>query len=244
MELKDWQQNWNELGKDDPLWVVISEPSKKGGRWDPKEFFEGGRNEIRGVLADMEKLNVKISFGRVLDFGCGVGRLSQALSHHFNEVHGVDISPSMVGHANGFNQFPGRCTYHINASNSLPMFPANHFDFVYSALVLQHIEPRFAKNYIREFLRVVKPGGTVVFQILQPVFWRGLIPESAIAAYRRLKHGNKAFIGMFGIPGKEMAALLNECGATTLHVIPLFCDSSRYLSFQYVVSKPRTGVQG
>jgi SAM-dependent methyltransferase len=244
MELKDWQQNWNELGKDDPLWVVFSDPSKKGGRWDPKDFFEAGRNEIRSVLAELEKLNVKLSCGRALDFGCGVGRVSQALSHHFDEVHGVDISPSMVGHANGFNQFPGRCTYHINAENSLPMFPANHFDFVYSVIVLQHIEPRFAKNYMREFFRVVKPGGTVVFQILQPVFWRGLVPDFAVTAWRRLKHGGKPFIGMFGIPEKEIAALLDECGVKTLQVKPLFCDTPRYLSFQYVVSKPSPGSQG
>jgi SAM-dependent methyltransferase len=244
MELKDWQQNWNELGKDDPLWVVISDPAKKGGRWDPKEFFETGRQEIRDALAELEKLNIKINWGRALDFGCGVGRVTQALSHHFSEAHGVDISPSMVEHANQFNQFPGRCTYHVNAENGLPLFPANHFDFVYSGIVLQHIEPRFAKNYIREFFRVVKPDGTIVFQLLRPVFWRSLVPDFAITAFRRLKHGRKPYIGMFGIPENEMTALLDECGAKRLQVKSVFCDSSRYLSIRYTLSKHGSNSQG
>ena len=31
-----------------------------------------------------------------LDFGCGIGRLSQALAEHFDQVYGVDISPKMI----------------------------------------------------------------------------------------------------------------------------------------------------
>jgi hypothetical protein len=45
------------------------------------------------------------------------------------------------------------------------MFPDATFDLVHSCIVLQHIEPLYTKEYLREFLRVTRPGGTVVFQL-------------------------------------------------------------------------------
>jgi ubiquinone/menaquinone biosynthesis C-methylase UbiE len=237
MELNDWQKNWDALGKDDPLWVVLTDPSKTDGRWKPEEFFETGREEIRGVLARLGEMGVKPGRERALDFGCGVGRLSQALAEHFDEVHGVDISPSMVGHATRFNRFPDRCHYHINAADGLPLFPADHFDFVYSNITLQHIEPRFGKNYIREFVRVLKPGGIVVFQVLKPVFWRSLVPESAVRTWRRWKHGDKPFIGMFGVAQGEITSLLDHAGAKILRSESFPSDTPRFVSFRYTAVK-------
>ena len=56
MDLNAWQKNWNELGKDDPLWVVLTNPAKKGGRWQPEEFFQTGIEEINGLLAKLASL--------------------------------------------------------------------------------------------------------------------------------------------------------------------------------------------
>ena len=39
------------------------------------------------------------------------------------------------------------------------------FDFVYSSLVLQHMKPEYSQNYIKEFLRILAPGGLVYFQL-------------------------------------------------------------------------------
>jgi len=237
MDLKAWQQNWDELGKDDPLWLVVSDPSKKGGRWDPEEFFATGREEIRGVLADLDKLRLSVPRRRALDFGCGVGRLSQALAEQFDEVHGVDISPSLLENAKRFNRFPNKCTFHLNAENGLPMFESNYFDLVYSCITLQHIEPRFAKNYIREFARVARPGGAIVFQALRPVWWRALVPEAAVGVWRRFKHGGKPYIGMFAMSHRTITGALESAGARVVHVAPLWCENKRFLSFQYFATK-------
>ena len=77
MDISDWQKNWNELGKDDPLWVVLTDPAKKGGKWDPSEFFETGRTEIKNMLRELSDKGIELDKTRALDFGCGVGRLSQ-----------------------------------------------------------------------------------------------------------------------------------------------------------------------
>lgn len=77
--------------------------------------------------------------------------------------------------------------YHLNTSAGLDAFADETFDFIYTAHVLQHMEPRFARGYVREFVRVLRPGGVLVFQI--PVGPRagatGPLPDEAFRAELR-----------------------------------------------------------
>jgi SAM-dependent methyltransferase len=219
MNLNEWQSNWDELGKDDPLWVVLTDPNKKGGKWDPKEFFATGEKEIdEQVLDYLKTRNIPVNRGVALDFGCGVGRLTQGLARHFEKVHGVDISPSMVEHARKFNRFGDKVQYHVNASNRLEGFADSSVDFVYSNIALQHIEPQFTKVYLSEFVRVMKPGGIALFQLLEATLLRRLVPQTLVDTYRKFKHKEKAFFGMWGIPEKEVTTLLRSAGAEIVDV--------------------------
>ncbi len=218
MDLESWKDNWDQLGKDDPLWVILTDESKRGGKWKVDEFFETGRGEISGVLLKLTSLGVTPAWGKALDFGCGVGRLSQALSAHFQEVHGVDISPSMIARAKDFAGSLARCQFHVNSTDRLELFTNDTFDFVYSNIALQHIEPQYAKRYIEEFFRVLKPGGVAVFQTLSATILRGLFPQSVVDLYRRIKHRGKPIIGMFGIPEPEIANLISRAGAEVINV--------------------------
>lgn len=165
MNIKDLQKNWNEFGKTDPLWAILVDPTKKGRKWKIKEFFETGNREIDTIMKYIESLDIKISYKKALDFGCGAGRLTQALTNYFDDVHGVDIAPSMIKLANKNNRYNEKCHYHLNEVNNLKLFEDNSFNFIYSNIVLQHMEPEYGKNYIKEFLRVIIPGGLTVFQI-------------------------------------------------------------------------------
>lgn len=100
-----------------------------------------------------------------LDFGCGVGRLTQALCEHFFSCQGVDIAPSMIEQANRLNQHGHRCRYAVNDADNLGQFDDRSFDFVYSNIVLQHIRPDYTINYIKEFARVLANDGVCVFQV-------------------------------------------------------------------------------
>lgn len=237
MNLTTLQKHWDQLGKDDPFWAVLTDPSKKGGRWEPKDFFQTGVTEIAGVMEEIAGLNVPFRHDRALDFGCAVGRLSQALAVHFQEVHGVDISPSMLAHANRFNQHAGRCHYHLNAESHLRLFPDQHFDFIYSPITLQHIEPCYQKLYLREFFRILKPGGVAAFQVITAVGWRKLIPDFAADLYRKLRHGDKTFISMFGLAEREIVRLLDESNATVLRQQRQPTDSPRWLSLRFITAK-------
>src|SRR5215472_8256894 len=104
MRIKDLRQDWDACARNDPLWAIITDPRKRGNRWDVSEFFGTGVVEITGVLGYIQSLGISLPRERALDFGCGVGRLSQALAEYFNEVHGVDVSPSMVELARQYNR--------------------------------------------------------------------------------------------------------------------------------------------
>jgi len=165
MDLRDLRDTWNELGRKDAMWAVLSGPREGRREWDPEAFFRTGVEEVAAVLARVEALGATPGTARALDFGCGIGRLSQALALHFSEVHGVDIAVAMLEQARQQNRAGDRCQFHLNESESLALFPDATFDFVYSSITLQHMEPRYSRRFLSEFFRVTKPGGVVVFQI-------------------------------------------------------------------------------
>lgn len=165
MEIEQLKTTWETFGRDDPLWAVLTDASRRGGRWDLDEFLATGEREVAAALGELEQLGAAPSFGRALDFGCGVGRLTQALAERFDRCDGVDIAASMIAEARRINRHGERVRYCVNDAPDLNLFPSDSFDFVLSFIVLQHMEPRYAQRYIGEFVRVLKPGGVALFQI-------------------------------------------------------------------------------
>ena len=164
-EFRHLQETWDALGAEDPLWAVLSAPGTRGNRWDPGRFFATGQAEINGLFDDLTARGARMRLGRALDFGCGVGRLTQALADRFERVDGVDIAPSMVAAARRFNRHGDRCAYHVNDRADLSLFRDGVFDLIYSRITLQHIPPEFTKRYIVEFARVLSPGGVAAVHI-------------------------------------------------------------------------------
>jgi SAM-dependent methyltransferase len=160
------QRAWDALAEDDAMWAALMDPVKSGGRWELEEFLATGREEIEIVLDHVRTVGIRPKLsGEALDFGCGIGRLTQALAEHFGSATGVDISPRMIALAQQVNGYPHRCTYALNESDNLAQFADGQFSFIYTSIVLQHMQARHSIGYLREFARVLEPGGCVVFQI-------------------------------------------------------------------------------
>ena len=165
MELAALQRAWNDLAAKDAMWAVLTGPFAAQRSWDEDAFFATGVAEIESVLERVRQTGVPIELRRALDFGCGPGRLTQALGRHFERVDGVDISETMIARARSLNRLGERCEYHLNPSADLALFGDASFDFVYSMITLQHMEPQYSRLYVEEFFRVTRPGGVIVFQI-------------------------------------------------------------------------------
>lgn len=249
MNLRGLRRHWDAFGRSDPFWAVLSEPGKKGNRWAAEEFFKTGADEIEGVLAYLRARGFPLRRGRALDFGCGVGRLSQALALHFDEVVGVDIAPSMLELARGYNRHGERCRYVLNESDRLPMLSGQSFDLVYTNIVLQHIAPRYVKRYLAEFVRVLAPGGLLVFQLPSRVIdagaTRGLkgalkqvLPQTLLEAYRRLKRSFE-FPRMegHGLRPDEVRSVLEAAGARLLDIVPDRSPGPAWESFRYCATR-------
>jgi SAM-dependent methyltransferase len=157
------QAVWEKLGSEDPLWAVLSDPGRKDGRWDLAEFMATGQEHVGYLTALLDRHRISLG-DRVLDFGCGVGRLTQALASQVPNVVGIDIASSMVDAARRINQYPDRVSYEHFDGRLLP-FADDSFDGAVSLIVLQHVPPAVQVATMLELHRVVRPGGILLFQV-------------------------------------------------------------------------------
>lgn len=160
------QRNWERLAKIDPLWSIFADPQKHGGRWTNEELFAAGRAEVATVVGYLRSIGfAPDNTAPALDFGCGIGRLTRALAQRFPECWGVDISPTMIRLAEELNRGNPRCKFWLNDTDRLEKFPSAYFGFIYTNITLPHIPKPHSVNYLKEFARVLRPRGILVFQV-------------------------------------------------------------------------------
>jgi ubiquinone/menaquinone biosynthesis C-methylase UbiE len=163
-DLNETMRDWDSLAEKDALWSILTDASKANGQWDIAEFMATGKAEMKTVMDHLTEINcVPMRNGSALDFGCGVGRLTQSMAGQFASCVGVDISGQMIRRAISLNRH-AHCRYITNASTRLPFADAS-FAFVYSNIVLQHVPRRLSTAYVREFIRVLAPAGVLVFGV-------------------------------------------------------------------------------
>jgi SAM-dependent methyltransferase len=166
LSLERHQQDWNDLAELDPLWAILSVPTKRHGGWDLNEFFESGKRQIDETIEHGARLGYPLAYESALDFGCGVGRLTRALADTFESCVGVDVAPGMIEQARRLNADRPACSFVLNAADDLRFAADRSFDLVYSDIVLQHVPTQaMIEQYVREFVRVLRPGGLLVFQL-------------------------------------------------------------------------------
>jgi SAM-dependent methyltransferase len=179
--LEPHRRDWETLAHADPLWAVLTDREHKGGRWEPQEFLATGDRELEEVLEAAAGLGLPVSGEAFLDFGCGAGRITRAAAARFERCIGVDIAEGMVERARELSGDRAGCEFVVNDRPDLRLFGDDSFDFAYSSVVLQH-QPtaELALGYLRELVRVVRPGGGLVFQLP-----RGTAPLHRLQLSRR-----------------------------------------------------------
>ena len=159
------RRDWDRRAKRDALHFVNNSQSD----WDEDAFFATGQQNLREqVLNDMQN----ICRGRdpetmkVLEIGCGVGRMTRALASVFGEVHGVDISDEMIRKARDYLHDVPNAHVYRNSGTDLRVLGSREFDFAYSFIVFQHI-PSLAviDRYVGEVARLLRRGSLFKFQV-------------------------------------------------------------------------------
>lgn len=220
MRARSTTDDWETLGREDPLWAVFVTPGARGGGWDVDAFLATGRAEVDRVLSRLAILSPATGRAHVLDFGCGVGRLSHALAGHFDRVTGVDAAPAMLEQA---RQIAGeRCTFVLNQAPDLSFLADGSVDVAYSSLVLQHLPRQQALGYLRELVRVTRGDGCVIVQVAARPDWslKGMMfrfaPRPLISWAQRRLLGYPAPMLMTPLPDRLVRATVAAAGAFVL----------------------------
>jgi ubiquinone/menaquinone biosynthesis C-methylase UbiE len=91
---------WEKWGLQDPYFSVLTNPKFRRGEMTAEakqDFFFSGRYHVDQVMSACRRfIDPEFTPERVLDFGCGVGRLVLPFATIAREVVGVDISEAML----------------------------------------------------------------------------------------------------------------------------------------------------
>lgn len=158
------RDEWNQRAREDAHYFVAFGRRDQ----DDQEFFDTGAQLAEELAKELKRLPADNPFAnrRALEIGCGPGRLLRPMSRHFCEIHGIDVSDEMVKLArHKLADIPNAFPHHAGGSD-LALFPDQHFSFVYSYAVFQHIpSAEVVFSYLRETVRVLRPGGIARLQI-------------------------------------------------------------------------------
>jgi ubiquinone/menaquinone biosynthesis C-methylase UbiE len=164
-QLEKMRRDWDARARDNARYWVATLKEE----WSDEEFYASGERHLSSdLLNDMSNVcqGKAPNQMRILEIGCGVGRVTRALARVFGEVHGVDVSGEMIARAkDALREFPNIFLYQNNGKD-LSVLPALAFDFAYSRIVFQHIPSReIIENYVREVHRILRPGALFKFQV-------------------------------------------------------------------------------
>jgi SAM-dependent methyltransferase len=162
--IKRMQNRWNLFSRKSVFYLVSHlQPDQT---WDPAEFHLSGiRFADRMCERFVDYGLVELSQASLLEIGCGIGRFLKPLACRFKHVYGLDFSKRMLKAAKKYCACLPNISFQINDGKTLENVANDSIDYCVSAGVFQHIDNiDVIISYIKEALRVLKPGGVFLFQ--------------------------------------------------------------------------------
>ena len=148
--------DWDLRAKEDPTFYIATDRKS----WELPEFFEHGALLANDLLHPaLDRLGFAPQGKRILEIGCGIGRLFPGFAHVFGEIWGIDVSPEMV--RRGSESCPvSDSKFIVGNGNDLDGIEDASVDYCFSYQVFQHV-PDLAVlwSYLNEIHRVLRPGG-------------------------------------------------------------------------------------
>lgn len=206
---RDTDADWRELGSTQPYWGVLTHPEFRTENLTPERldaFYESGVLYIDDIARRLAHLTGAAPQGRALDFGCGTGRLAEAMSA-YAQTTGYDISSGMLAKA---RERSGKVDY-------VDVLPDGPFDWVNSFIVFQHIPTERGMALLEQVLARLAPGGHVSLHVTA---WREphLVPaqrsglRGLLSQLRGPAKPAAGVVSMYDYDLSQVLRLLNAAG--------------------------------
>ncbi|HTA44176.1 MAG TPA: class I SAM-dependent methyltransferase [Bryobacteraceae bacterium] len=196
-QLERMRHDWDERARENARHFIATGKTE----WDSAEFFDSGRLCVfHEILTDLGNVCQYKSAKqmKVLEIGCGAGRMTRALSEVFGEVYAVDVSGEMIVRAKEALADLRNVNLFQNSGADLEVLGDVQIDFAFSYIVFQHIPSReVIYNYAREVQRLLKPGGLFKFQVQGVLASEGDQPDTWLGVH---------------FTDEEAVAMANACG--------------------------------
>lgn len=230
-EMINTDLSWEEWGRRDPYFGVITNPKFRRTKLDDQaltEFFESGYRHVDYV---MKMIHIYIDPGfrpnSVVDFGCGAGRLVVPFAQIAQQVVGLDVSRSMLDEAARNCTARGLGNVRLLLSDDELSGLTGEYDLVHSFIVFQHIPRERGRVIFRRLLDLITPAGVGAIHILygKQIYAEtfGMPPPPAVEkltlpAQTSLPPGADPEMQMNPYVLNEILFLVQSAGARRLHL--------------------------
>jgi len=160
-------KDWEDLARREPYFALLNDdgsPDVKGSANATAAFFEAGEGDIATLLpAIVSLLGRDVTLDRVLDFGCGAGRLTLPLARRARNAVACDIAQTILEHARRNAEQAG--LHNVTFIGVEALAGSGPFDFICSLLVFEHIPNKPGYEIIRTLMTLLEPGGVAALHI-------------------------------------------------------------------------------
>jgi SAM-dependent methyltransferase len=163
---RNTDKDWELLGEAEPYWGVITHEEYRRRNLSEEaiaEFYKTGEDYADLLLETIRsRLDSGFAPGRVLDFGCGVGRVAIPLASRSKLVVGADVSPGMLAEARARCASLGIANARfVRVDDSLGDL-GDAFDLIHAFIVMQHIPPQRGMAILRRLVGLLAENGVCV----------------------------------------------------------------------------------
>jgi SAM-dependent methyltransferase len=244
--MRDTDRDWEQIAKEQPYWGVLSAEEFRGkdiADANRTRFFQTGEQYVGDLLGFIAKHFKPVQLNRVLDFGCGVGRLTIPFARRAGATVGLDVSQTMLDICRKNAEDVGLQNIVCALSDDELNKAEGEFDFVNSTIVLQHIEPTRGLKILVRLLKKVRKGGAFALQLTYARGRQFLTHEQPKAQYYR-RSGNMIFdllpndepppigtISMFDYDLNEVIPIIQQYSGSPTLMLPTRDDNHLGVEF-------------
>lgn len=250
---RDTDQDWRLLAERDPYWGVLSDDAFHRDAMDAaslQRFMQTGEDYVANLYALIQRhLVADFQPQRVLDVGCGVGRLLLPMARRAEQAVGVDIAPAMLTLTAQAAQAAGLGNLTLLPSDDTLSRLEGSFGLVNCYIVLQHIPPERGYQLISAMLARLAMGGVGSVQVTYAKARKFLEHETHKARYYRRDglatidimptdwQPQPGTVTMYDYDLNQVSAIVASVAGHPMLMLPTSDDS--HLGMHYVFQRAR-----